>query len=91
MPEIDEALTRRVAELANLDLTAEEVAAYTRQVAEIIGYVNQLREVNVDGVEVLAHPLDAIAPFREDVVVDAPRAKDGQPRVGGGFRVPQVV
>lgn len=91
MPEIDEAQTRRVAELANLDLTPEEVSAYSRQLAEILSYVDELREVNVAGVEPLAHPLDEVAPLREDQVVDWPRAKDGRPAVGGGFRVPQVV
>ncbi len=64
---IDETLVRRVAQLARLRLSADEVAAMTIQLGAIIAYVDQLGEVNTDGVEPLLHPLPLHDVMREDV------------------------
>jgi aspartyl-tRNA(Asn)/glutamyl-tRNA(Gln) amidotransferase subunit C len=55
-----------VAHLARLELPPEELAAYTEQLNAIVGYVDQLQQVNTDGVEPLAHPLDLHDVFRPD-------------------------
>ena len=55
-----------VAHLARLELPAAELAAYTEQLNAIVGYVDQLQQVNTDGVEPLAHPLDLHDIFRPD-------------------------
>ena len=55
-----------VAHLARLELPADELAAYTGQLNAIVGYVDQLQQVNTDGVEPLAHPLDLHDVFRPD-------------------------
>lgn len=57
---------RWVAHLARLELTDAEVETMTRQLSSIVDYVNQLQEVNTDGVEPLAHALDLHNVFRAD-------------------------
>jgi len=57
---------RWVAHLARLEMTDAELATMTRQLSAILDYVNQLQQVNTDGVEPLAHPLPIHNVFRED-------------------------
>jgi aspartyl-tRNA(Asn)/glutamyl-tRNA(Gln) amidotransferase subunit C len=57
---------RWVAHLARLELSEAELATITRQLSAILDYVNQLQEIDTDGVEPLAHPLSVTNVFRED-------------------------
>ena len=57
---------RWVAHLARLQLTDAELATMTRQLSAILDYVDQLKQVNTDGVEPLAHPLPVQNVFRDD-------------------------
>jgi aspartyl-tRNA(Asn)/glutamyl-tRNA(Gln) amidotransferase subunit C len=56
----------KVALLARLKLSDEELAQMTTQLGQIVGYVEQLAEVDTSGVEPLAHPLDTANVFRDD-------------------------
>lgn len=64
------ALTRedvvRVAHLARLQLTEDELTAMTRQLGSIVAYVDQLQKVSTTGVEPMAHALPVANVFRED-------------------------
>ena len=55
-----------IATLARLELTPEELSAMTRQLASILDYVRQLDELDLNGVEPLAHAVDLQNVFRED-------------------------
>ncbi|MGH9535675.1 MAG: Asp-tRNA(Asn)/Glu-tRNA(Gln) amidotransferase subunit GatC [Terriglobales bacterium] len=44
----------RIAALAYLDLSPEEIERMRKDLSEILGYVAQLQEVNVEGVEPMA-------------------------------------
>jgi aspartyl-tRNA(Asn)/glutamyl-tRNA(Gln) amidotransferase subunit C len=57
---------RWVAHLARLELTEAELETMTRQLAAIVAYVDQLRQVNTEGVEPLAHALEVANAFRAD-------------------------
>jgi aspartyl-tRNA(Asn)/glutamyl-tRNA(Gln) amidotransferase subunit C len=57
---------RWVAHLARLQLTDAELATMTRQLSAIVEYVDQLKQVNTDGVEPLAHALEVRNVFRAD-------------------------
>ncbi len=57
---------RWVAHLARLDLSAAELETMTRQLGAIVGYVDQLRQVDTEGVEPLAHALAVHNVFRDD-------------------------
>ncbi len=61
---IDE--VRWIAHLARLHLTDDELRSMTRDLGAILEYVHQLEQVNTQGVEPLAHPLDVHNVFRPD-------------------------
>jgi aspartyl-tRNA(Asn)/glutamyl-tRNA(Gln) amidotransferase subunit C len=57
---------RWVAHLARLELSDDELETMTRQLSRILDYVDQLQQVNTEGVEPLAHPLPIHNIFRDD-------------------------
>ena len=63
---LDDAAVRHVAKLARLTITDEEVARYAGQLSEILGYVEQLNEVDTTDVPPTAHALPISNVFRED-------------------------
>jgi aspartyl-tRNA(Asn)/glutamyl-tRNA(Gln) amidotransferase subunit C len=86
---------RWIAHLARLQLADEEVRTLTRDLGAILEYVNQLGQVNTDGVEPLAHPLDIHSVFRADELapslpVDAALA-NAPNRRGDFYSVPAVL
>jgi len=86
---------RWVAHLARLDLSENELQAITRTLSAVVDYINQLNEVNTDGVEPLAHALDLQNVFREDepapsLTVDAALA-NAPDRQGDFYGVPPVL
>ena len=101
---VTEAVTRKVADLARLELTDSEVQTFTAQLGKVLQHVDQLQEVDVAGVEPLYQPFDIGTPAREDVVQPSPTFKDSQtgesrPRVlkdapevmHDGFKVPPIL
>lgn len=58
----------KVSLLARLALTPAELDTMTAQLASIVGYVEQLSELNTDNVEPMAHALDVANVFAADVV-----------------------
>ena len=57
-----------VAKLARLELTEEEKEKFTRQLGDVLKYVDQMNEVDTANVEPLSHPIDFVNVMREDVV-----------------------
>jgi aspartyl-tRNA(Asn)/glutamyl-tRNA(Gln) amidotransferase subunit C len=58
----------KVALLARLKLSEAELEKFTTQLNQIVGYVEQLQELNTEDVEPLAHPLPINSVFRDDEV-----------------------
>ncbi len=90
---------RRVAELADLELSEEELEKYRAQVDDILEYVGKLNELDTTSVEPMAQVLSddqsADATLREDVIVPSgvagevlQNAPDPEPPY---FRVPKVI
>lgn len=63
---IREDQVRHVAHLARLKLSDDEVHHFTDQLAAILQYVSKLNELDVDGVEPMAHALDMHSVLRDD-------------------------
>ena len=57
----------KVSLLARLKLTDEELSTLTRQLDQIIQYVQQLEELDTTGIEPLAHTADLANVFAEDI------------------------
>jgi aspartyl-tRNA(Asn)/glutamyl-tRNA(Gln) amidotransferase subunit C len=67
---VDAATVKRIGRLARIRVEDDEVEKYQGEINAILGFVEQLDEVNVDGVE----PMTSVTPMqlrrREDVVTD---------------------
>lgn len=57
-----------VAKLARLELTEEEKVKFSKQLGDILKYMDQLNEVDTTGVEPMNHPIDFSNVLRDDVV-----------------------
>ena len=92
---LDEGQVRHVAKLARLKLNDSDVARYSTQLTGILGYVAQLKSVNVEGVEPMAHPLPLKNVLREDVVKPSLSTEDvlrnAPEKDGPYFAVPKVL
>jgi len=84
-----------VAELARLSLRPEEVELFTRQLNDILAYVQKLEELDTSGVAPLAHVIPLVNAFREDVVREGlsleAALKNAPVREDGSFLVPRVI
>ncbi|MEO1456647.1 MAG: Asp-tRNA(Asn)/Glu-tRNA(Gln) amidotransferase subunit GatC [Pseudomonadota bacterium] len=92
---IDADTARKVARLARIAVTEEELAPLAAELSSILDWVEQLQAVNVEGVE----PMTAVQPMplprradavtdgsiRDDVLANAPETREGF------FAVPKVV
>lgn len=81
--------------LAKLELSPAEKEAAKKDMAEMLDYIDQLNNLDTEGVEPMSHVFPVNNVFREDVVVNgderdailanAPAVKDGS------FQVPKTV
>jgi aspartyl-tRNA(Asn)/glutamyl-tRNA(Gln) amidotransferase subunit C len=73
---VDLATVKRVAKLARIAVTEEEAARMEGELNTILGFVEQLNEVDVEGVE----PMTSVTPMemkkRVDQVTDGNKAAD---------------
>lgn len=101
--EVSAEQVRRVAELANLELSAEELPRMQRDLNAILGHVAQLAELNTEGIppmfqvgEILGGAVDGSGQeLREDVVrpsLDRGLVMQAAPETDGRFfKVPKVI
>lgn len=92
---IDVSTVRRVAHLARIATPEQRLESLAAELNGIMAWIEQLNEVDTDGVEPMTSCVEAKLPMREDVVSDggdpakvlsnAPKAADGF------FVVPKVV
>lgn len=84
-----------VAQLARIELTPAEEARLGTQLGNILGYIAQLKEVDVTGVEPTAHAFPLVNVTRPDVVTGSlphDEAMANAPAQAGGlFVVPKIV
>ena len=84
-----------VAQLARLNLTADEVDSMTEQLDRILNYVAKLNELDTDGIEPTTHALAIHNAFREDEVKESlgqeKALANGPMQNGEAFVVPKVI
>ncbi len=86
---------RKIAWLARIEIRDEDTEGYARNLSDILDFVEQLSDAPTDGVEPMAHPLEATQRLRPDEVTEtnqrerflalAPAAENGL------FLVPRVI
>lgn len=92
---VDAATVRRIATLARIATKDEEVPPLVGEMNKILDWIEQLGEVDTDGVAPMTSVADITAPLRADHITDgdkeadvlhnAPDAREGH------FTVPKVV
>ena len=92
---IDVATVRKAARLARIRVPEERLAPLAEELDGIIRWIEQLNEVDTDGVEPMASTEAVVLPMREDVVTDGgdpSRVLANAPRQDRNFFVvPKVV
>lgn len=86
---------RRIAHLARIDVTSDEVIDVHAKLESIFGLIDALQAIDTEGVEPMSHAQDVTLPLRDDVVTEidrhalyqqlAPATEDGL------YLVPRVV
>jgi len=92
---VDSATVRHIARLARIAVSDAEVEALAPELSNILGWIEQLQEVEVEGVE----PMTAVIPntlrLRDDIVTDGGIKRDvlaNAPAAEHGFfAVPKVI
>ncbi len=92
---LDQETVRRIAFLARIDVPDSDLSPLAEQLTGILGWVEQLAEVDTDSVSPMTSVAEMTLPWRDDVVTDggyaarvtanAPDSRDGY------FLVPKVV
>lgn len=92
---LDQETVRRIAALARIKVPEENLAPLAGELNNILGWIEQLSEVDTEGVEPMTSVVETLAPQRDDKVTDggvpdkvlrnAPQAQ------GAFFTVPKVV
>ncbi|MCA3712104.1 Asp-tRNA(Asn)/Glu-tRNA(Gln) amidotransferase subunit GatC [Phenylobacterium sp.] len=92
---IDAATVRKVARLARIAEPEARIEPLARELSGIMDWIEQLAEVNIEGVEPMTSAVSQPAPLRDDVVTeggDPERVLANAPRRAGDFFVvPKVV
>lgn len=92
---LDREQVRKVAHLARLELTADEETLLTTQLGDILGYFEQLNELDVTGVEPTTRAIDVSNVVRQDILQSHPEREamleSAPDRDGDFFKVPKIV
>lgn len=92
---LDKKTVAKVANLARLEMSDEELEKYGPQLSNIINFVEQLAEVDTENVEPLASVVDITLRLRSDEVTDGGYQKEilanAPESLEGFFVVPKVV
>ena len=84
-----------ISELARLELTEDEKSLFQAQLDNIVGYMDKINSVNVDGVEPMMHGMTLVNVMREDEIqpsMEREEALANAPkRVGDEFLLPKIV
>jgi aspartyl-tRNA(Asn)/glutamyl-tRNA(Gln) amidotransferase subunit C len=92
---LDKATVARIATLARIEVPEDQRERLAGELSQILGWIEQLGEVDTDGVEPMRSVMPIKAHWRRDEVTDGGRREDilkNAPRSHDGyFVVPKVV
>lgn len=85
----------KIADLARISLNEQDIPVYTRNLSDILTLVEQMNNVDTVDIIPMAHPLDATARLRADIVSETNQRDHFQsiaPQVEAGlYLVPKVI
>lgn len=97
MSTINQDVTRKIAKLSRLKLTSTEIEQYTKDLSSILGYIEQLSEVDTEHVEPMIHGVQIDPHFREDTAIALTETETkkivacSEQALYDQFKVPQVL
>jgi len=81
---------KKIAKLARLHVQGERLPALADELNGILGWIEQLNEVDVEGVEPMTSAVEMEAPLRSDKITDGDKRDDvlaNAPKSDSGFYV----
>ena len=85
----------KISHLARLHVDEEQASQYATDLSKILAWVQQMNQVDTQGIAPMAHPLDVIQRLREDKVTETDQREKFQtiaPRTEKGlYLVPKVI
>ena len=95
MTKISSSDVRKVAKLARLELPEDQILTYTKQLEDILSYVDQLQKIDTKNVPPTSRAVEVVNAMREDSVeVNCSREdilNQAPHREGDFFRVPKIL
>lgn len=92
---LDLATVRRIAALARIRVEDDEAERLQSELNSILGWIEQLNEVNIEGVDPLTGAMHMALKMRDDLVTDGGYPEkilaNAPARIGEFFAVPKVV
>lgn len=84
---VDAETVRKIARLSRLHVDEDKLQPLAEELNGILGWIEQLNEVDVEGVDPMTSAVDVAAPLRQDEITDgskrdavlanAPKSEDG--------------
>ncbi|WP_419902369.1 Asp-tRNA(Asn)/Glu-tRNA(Gln) amidotransferase subunit GatC [Kiloniella sp.] len=92
---VDKKTVAKIASLARIRVDEEQQEALTGELNQILGWIEQLSELDTEGVEPMTSVVEMSQPLREDVVNDGHYVdrvtKNAPESAHGFFAVPKVI
>lgn len=86
---------KKIAVLARLEFTEEEIGNYTNEMNQILNYMEKLNELDTENIKPLSHPIENSNVFREDVLKESTlreeALKNAPDKTNEHFKVPKVI
>ncbi|MDD5460563.1 MAG: Asp-tRNA(Asn)/Glu-tRNA(Gln) amidotransferase subunit GatC [Methylococcales bacterium] len=86
---------KKIAHLARLGIDEQDVESYARDLSGMLDLMARMSELNTEGVDPMAHPMDQVQRLRADVVTEQDNREKFQaiaPQVEAGlYLVPKVI
>ena len=86
---------QKIAHLARLSVAESDVDRYADELSRILDFIEQMDEINTDGITPMAHPLEMTQRLRPDKVTESNRREEfqaGAPSTEKGlYLVPKVI
>ena len=93
--EVDDALINNLATLSRLHFNDQEREIIKKELQQMIGFVDKLKELDTAGVEPVLHMTDSVNNLREDIVQGSIRREEALLNApdndGVFFKVPKVI
>ncbi len=93
--QLDNTTVKKIAKLARIRLSEEETTLFAGELSHIFGWIEQLNELDTEGVPQLTSVSDVTLPWREDKVTDGGYQQEivaNAPKTEHGcFVVPKVI